>query len=374
MYIIGGLISFLNVATWGQVALALMTCNVDSIGSLLRCIGGLFVPIIALGMIILPTFGGIIALSPVQNNAWHHRCDPFRLQVVLNGRSHSDASYVPDVAHFYTGNGGAPLFTYDLDATGSDTWTFHFRELDVAEASIPAAFMPVLRAVTYNFIDNTVNGTCGANGTLCMSGTFNDGDYMSFALDYNVTGPAPVHAAVRIEDRQWAFSDDALRSVKADNSLGSVVLQTAVTKRSDCTQLLYVVHGIDRVLGLARPLVGQVPLPHWLLTAVHTKNERSLCIRPMRDMIRRQEMGAVGTAGVNRWKLESAGDGQSARLMSNNCRSQDRTFFVAEGLVLRLFSMSRKGVFVAEKGRMSNVMYWHTTEVWGSAHDRNSTQ
>ncbi|KZV99158.1 hypothetical protein EXIGLDRAFT_259623 [Exidia glandulosa HHB12029] len=251
MYIFGTVISFMNIAIWGSIAVHFITCEFDGLGCFGSWVGALFMPIIALGMMVFPTFGGLIVLSPVQNNAWHHRCDPFKVQVILDGRSYKDPRYTPDVARFYVGNGAAPLFTYDLDQTNSDAWTFHFRTFDAPEDSLPPAFVPVLRAVTYNFVDNTLNGTCtvsGGNDTLCMTGTFNPGNFLSFDLNYNITG-TPVHAPSRAFDKQWAFSDDApsliLRSVEADNSLGDVILRTAVTKRSDCTQLKVCVDGLS---------------------------------------------------------------------------------------------------------------------------------
>lgn len=250
MYIFGTILSFVNVAIWGSIALHFIACEFTRAGRFCSVVAAVFMPLLAIGMMIFPTFGGLIVLSPVQNNAWHHRCDDFRVQVVLDGRSYKDARYVPEVARFYTGNGAAPLFTYDLDQTDSDAWTFHFREFDAPQESLPAAFVPVLRSVTYNFIDHTVNGTCaavaGANDTLCVTGSFNPDNFMSFDLSYNITG-TPVQAKSRTLDKQWAFSDDApsliLRSVAADDSLGDVILKTAVTKRSDCTQLKVCVDG-----------------------------------------------------------------------------------------------------------------------------------
>ncbi|EJD46138.1 hypothetical protein AURDEDRAFT_164796 [Auricularia subglabra TFB-10046 SS5] len=252
MYIFGALDSMLNFVVAGAVGIQfLMFSFVDTLGKALSLVLAIIVPAIAAAFIVMPMFGGLIVLGPVQRHTYNHRCDEFRLQVVLDGAGYRDPRYVPDIAQFSLagGRGGAPLFSYDLEQIEVDVWTFAFRTFDAPEDTIPPELVPTLRSVSYNFADSSINGTCatpGGNDTLCVTGTFNPGHHMSFDLFANTTGTR-VHTPSRIVDREWAFTDDApsliLRTVEDDGKLGDVILRTAVTKKGDCTKLKVCVDG-----------------------------------------------------------------------------------------------------------------------------------
>lgn len=252
MYIFGALDSMLNLMVAGAAGLHFLVCGSrETLGTFVSVILAVIVPAIAAGFIVMPMFGGLIVLGPVQRHTYNHRCDDFRLEVVLDGAGYRDPRYVPDLAQFSLGRarGGAPLFSYDLDQIDVDVWTFAFRAFDAPEESIPPAFMPALRSIAYNFVDFSVNGTCatpGGNDTLCVTGTFDPGNFMSFDLFANTTGTR-VHAPSRIADREWAFRDDApsliLRTVEGDGTLGDTIMRTAVTKKGDCTKLKICVDG-----------------------------------------------------------------------------------------------------------------------------------
>lgn len=204
------------------------------------------------------------------------------MTVVLDGKGYYGARFTPDVARFYQTGIDQSLYTFDIDTDSSDFGTFHLREFDVDQASIPLQFYPTLQQINYNFINNTVTGNCtvpvsqGSSNTTtsqCVSGSFDLGQPLSFNVasavpsnaTFNASSVETIRTSLRTVDKQWTFGDDApsliLREVDTNNlQLEEIVLRTAVTKKGDCTRLKICVAGPPSVTN---PTVGgavMVPL------------------------------------------------------------------------------------------------------------------
>ncbi|TCD66645.1 hypothetical protein EIP91_001062 [Steccherinum ochraceum] len=219
---------------------------------------------------VMPAFGGWIVVPIAQNWAWNHRCDSYPMYAILDAKSTKDAAFTPNIAHFYQTGSSQSLFSFSVNSdSSSDLWTFHFRELDAPQTTTAADRIPSLQRVDYDFVNDTLTGTCTTSAssnssmavsTPCVSGSFNPTDWLSFTLASNVTlvnstSPAsPRNIFLRTVDQEWSFSNDApsliLDTVDPNlNTLGQTVLRTAVTKRGDCTQLKVCLNGIDGVDG-----------------------------------------------------------------------------------------------------------------------------
>lgn len=169
--------------------------------------------------------------------AWAHGCDDYPIQVVLNAKAYRGPVYQPNLALYFQGN--TPLYTYDIFQSSADLWSFDIRTIDSPDLARnqSALLYPSITKVTYNFIDNSVSGNCHSRysntTSLCIIGSFNPNDYLSFNLTdlrSNLT------TYIRAVDKQWAFYHRP-PSVLLKDSNGALVLRTDITKLGDCTQL-----------------------------------------------------------------------------------------------------------------------------------------
>lgn len=193
---------------------------------------------------------------------------------ILDAKSHKDPSYVVDVAHFYANVPAAspmPLFTYEItNPDGGDNWLFNLRSWDAPQSSIPLHLYPTLQSVHYNFATFTLSGNCtlpdgmASNTTTsahsCMLGTFNPNAHLQFnitsSIPLNTTLSAAYPAGVAnattnlaIPNKRWTFQHYApalnLRETDGKGQLGDSVLQAAVTKPRDVTELKVCVNGMQ---------------------------------------------------------------------------------------------------------------------------------
>lgn len=237
---------------------------------------------IGIALIILPFFGGWIIVPIVQHvgrqlnplsgrthcllatpqYTWNHRCDNYPMYAILDAKSYNDPQYVTNKAYFYEQGHSDTLFTYEIANPGdADIWTFSLRTWDSMQSSIPLPMYPTLQFVQYDFVNSTLTGNCtvpisptntnsSTISSICLNGTYDPGNVLSFDLTSsiplnntsNATAVPSLTTSLRSEDKQWSFSDDApsliLRQVDATrNTLEEIVLRTAVTKQSDCTEL-----------------------------------------------------------------------------------------------------------------------------------------
>ncbi|KAH8103628.1 hypothetical protein BXZ70DRAFT_926691 [Cristinia sonorae] len=246
---------------------------------------------------IMPVFGPLIILPVAQKWAWNHRCDSYPMYAILDARGVKDASFTPNIAHFYSKGDVKPLFSYSVnDDSSSDLWTFQLREFDSPQGSIPLQQYPTLQQVRYDFINHTVMGNCttlispgssATNSTSCTSGTFNPYDWLSFnltssvPLNNSISRLPPTTAHLGIIDKEWAFSNDApsliLQTTPDPQQLP--VLRTAVTKRSDCTQLKVCLAGVD---GREGGVVGAEVLVPLGLILIRQSDYATFCTTPKR--------------------------------------------------------------------------------------------
>lgn len=187
---------------------------------------------------------------------------------------------------------GSPtqLFTYEIANTdGGDNWRFSLRSWDAPQSSIPLDFYPTLQAVHYNFATLTIDGNCtlpaSANATgnavgntttvPCMTGTFDP----SAHLHFNITSAVPLNStlassyptavpnatsSLSIHDNGWDFNTYApalrLQEQQPDGQLGQLVLETAITKPHDSTELKVCVAGPEGRQGATVQPEVLVPL------------------------------------------------------------------------------------------------------------------
>ncbi|THH33627.1 hypothetical protein EUX98_g498 [Antrodiella citrinella] len=296
MFLFGWIWSPVNVLVyWAYFAWALTSRRGRSI-----CIG---LPL-TLFIIIIPAFGGWIVVPIVERWAWNHRCDSYPMFAVLDGRGYYDASYVPNVVHFYSGKSlhATPLFTYIINSdSDSDLWTFELREFDNAQDQIPLDYYPTLQSVQYDFLNDTLTGNCTTpvapgssitNSTTCMTGTYNPNDWLSFNISSNIPlnntvsgSPVPPTTAVlRTVDKQWTYDNDApsliLKTVDPlTNSLQRQVLCTAVGWAADCTQLKVCLAGT----GTPGGLIGAEVLAPLGLVMIRQGDHAATCGQPDDD-------------------------------------------------------------------------------------------
>ncbi|THG96428.1 hypothetical protein EW026_g5406 [Hermanssonia centrifuga] len=234
----------------------------------------IFLPV-ALALVILPFFGGWIVVPVAQQYAWDHRCDSYPMYAILDAKSYYDARYVTNVAYFYLNPSQEQVFTYEIANPGdADIWTFSLRDWNTDQGAIPLDAYPTLQQVTYDFVDDSLSGNCtvptssaAANSTTltspCMTGTFDPGNVLSFnitssvplnnTLASNTTSaatPSSTSSVLRAQDKGWTFSDDApsliLRLVNPlHDTLGLIVLRTAVTRPHDSTELKVCLAGVQ---------------------------------------------------------------------------------------------------------------------------------
>jgi hypothetical protein len=182
----------------------------------------------------------------IPQDEWIHRCDSFPVEVILNGRSYYSPQGEMPVASFYFWQNGVRVkyYEYGLTQNGDDMDTLHLA-LTRVEPGVPAGLYPLVSDITYQLVNQTMSASCGSNPdtlanatTLCMDGSFNDDQFLSFTTNDTRTNTITTLRAV---DKQWKFAFDApsfeLKEVQHDNSLGNIALQTAVTERGHCNAL-----------------------------------------------------------------------------------------------------------------------------------------
>ncbi|PSS37037.1 hypothetical protein PHLCEN_2v1076 [Hermanssonia centrifuga] len=197
------------------------------------------------------------------------------MYAILDAKSYYDARYVTNVAYFYLNPSQEQVFTYEIANPGdADIWTFSLRDWNTDQGAIPLDAYPTLQQVTYDFVDDSLSGNCtvptssaAANSTTltspCMTGTFDPGNVLSFnitssvplnnTLASNTTSaatPSSTSSVLRAQDKGWTFSDDApsliLRLVDPlHDTLGPIVLRTAVTRPHDSTELKVCLAGVQ---------------------------------------------------------------------------------------------------------------------------------
>ncbi|KAF7794555.1 hypothetical protein EIP86_005689 [Pleurotus ostreatoroseus] len=213
----------------------------------------------------MPFFGGWVVTAIVQKHAWEHGCDSYPMYVILDGTAYNSPQTTKNVAYFYEQGHSDAMYTYELsNPDDGDIWTFHLREFDSEQSTIPIDLYPTLQLVQYDLVNETVTANCttSTTSTACLSGTFDTGS----PLYLNLTSSVPLNntsnatalpqttTALRSQDAHWSYRDQPpaliLRELNGD-SLGQTVLKTTVAKVSDCTELKVCLSGTG-----AQPIVG----------------------------------------------------------------------------------------------------------------------
>ena len=243
-YAFGAAHSIFNLMAWG--ALALIALSGDLFRHRALSVAAAFIiPIIALGMIIMPTFGGIIVRAPIQAHAYKHMCDNSGAQVVLDGRSYKEPPFVASVTKFYQSASSRQIFTFELQQTNLSTAVLQFRSFNADATTLPSQLVPSLRSITYSFDRRQLTGSCDGVEGSCLNGTF-DIDWLAMDLTSNTTG-AVIHTRSQSQHDRWLWDQDSpslvLRAVADDGTLGDIILQTAVSKVNDCTSLKVCING-----------------------------------------------------------------------------------------------------------------------------------
>jgi hypothetical protein len=203
-----------------------------------------------------------------QQHAWVHGCDHYPVEVVLEGQRYNAPRTQPSLASFYFWENGTrtKFFEYGITYGASvDEWGFDLRR--IVGRKIPASVYPLVQEVSYDFVGNTISGSCVANGagtvdsmdsevtTPCLEGTVDLGNVLSYSLtDTRVNTTYNLRAG----SKEWYFRDDApsvrLHRVHADDeTLGQTVLTTLVTKPGDCN-LLKVCSGVESGVDMIGPI------------------------------------------------------------------------------------------------------------------------
>lgn len=206
------------------------------------------------------------------------------MYAILDAVGYQDASTVQNVIRFYETARNRPLYTYVISATNEPQVYLQLRDWDAEQAGIPLEEYPTLQSVGIDFVNTTLSGNCtlpvsATNTTTrpCMSGTFDNGKQLALTITsriplnttaFNATQPAAVTTRLRIDESAWSYSQSdvppelTLHDVNdTDNSLGAVVLRTAVTKPHDCTQLKVCLSGLEGKLGEGGEAGAQVLAP-----------------------------------------------------------------------------------------------------------------
>jgi len=190
-----------------------------------------------------PFFSPYIGVKIAQRNAWNHRCDPYPVEVILEGRSYSSPANVMPRASFYFWQNGlrTKYYEYTLDQE-DNVWHFRFSQIEPG-ITVPTQVFPSVQDISYQLANQTLSGSCATDLppnalTPCMEGSFEEEGYLSFTINNTL-----IHTVtdLRAVDKFWVPSnpvDDApgfiLKEVEADNSLGQIMLRTAVTKPGQC--------------------------------------------------------------------------------------------------------------------------------------------
>lgn len=108
--------------------------------------------------------------------------------------------------------------------------------------AVPTNFSSFVQSVMYDLDKSTLSATCTTTDSSgdsigCLRGTFALDAFAFYLNDSRVN----TETILRPTDREWMYSDDApsftLHYVQKDGQLGSVVMQSAVTKRNHCELL-----------------------------------------------------------------------------------------------------------------------------------------
>ncbi|KAJ7189997.1 hypothetical protein GGX14DRAFT_607415 [Mycena pura] len=184
-----------------------------------------------------PFFAPVAGVRIAQQQAWLHRCDSFMVEVVLDGLSFNAPAGQKAVASFsFRQPDGSLELRYQYNLTNDNASISHltlWSGPDVASAS-------QVQDITYDFDNFTLLATCAGNLTQCSSGSFQESGYLSFSLT-NSSDSSTVN--LRAVDKVWDYgkSDDApsflLKEVQSDDTLGDLIVRTAVTNAGHC-QLL----------------------------------------------------------------------------------------------------------------------------------------
>ena len=203
------------------------------------------VPILAVFMVVMPTFGPLIVGPPIQAHTYDHMCDNSGAQVVLDGRSFKEPPFVASAAKFYPSGSTRQLFSFELQQTNLSHAVLQFRAFNTDASTLPSQLVPALRTISYDFDRRRVSGVCDGVAGSCLEGTF-DPNRLAMDLTFNVTGTV-VHSRSQSQYDRWVWDQDLpsliLRAVADDGTLGDKVLETAVLKVKDCTSLKVCING-----------------------------------------------------------------------------------------------------------------------------------
>jgi hypothetical protein len=173
--------------------------------------------------------------------AWKHDCDPYPVEVELEGQwTHAPQTQLSRASFYYwQGNVRSKAFEYTLTRRGEALggWNFNLQtDLDIV---ILKETSPLLKQISYDLARGTISGNCTTEANLatdetifCLQGSVDEGEILSFDLNDTRTNTV---SHLRASKKRWSFNHYPpivdLRRVNADNeSLGDTVLKTTVTK------------------------------------------------------------------------------------------------------------------------------------------------
>jgi hypothetical protein len=202
---------------------------------------------VAIILIFGPLFSPVAGLKLLQWHQWYHKCDSFAGEVVLAGRLYSAPETAAATASFFfwRNNVRTEYYQYDLfqNPDDSNNWQLQLGQL----FNSPPQTSALAQNISYELSNNTFSAICApspnANGEAaipCLEGSFNPKGYLSFTITDIATNATTQLEAI---DSYWDFSktNDApnfiLKEVQADGHLGSISIESAVTKPQDCSSL-----------------------------------------------------------------------------------------------------------------------------------------
>ena len=240
--------TIINVLIWGGLSILALKADLFGVEGPRRAASiaaAWIVPILAIFMIIMPTWGALIIGPPIQTRVYNHMCDHSGAQVVLDGRSFKEPPFVASAAKFYSSGSSRQLFSFELEQNSLASAVFRFRTFNTDASSLPSELVPALRSISYDFDRRRLTGTCDGMEGSCLDGTF-DPDRLAMDLTSNITGSI-VHSRSQSQYDRWVWDQDLpsliLRAVGDDGTLGNKVLETAVWKVKDCTSLKVCING-----------------------------------------------------------------------------------------------------------------------------------
>ncbi|KAJ7168942.1 hypothetical protein C8R46DRAFT_242861 [Mycena filopes] len=209
--------------------------------------GGRFLLLIPLAVFmgLAPFFAPVVGVKEAQRQAYLHRCDPFAVEVVLEGLPYNAATDRNPVATFSFRENGVlqERYQYNLTSDAKNNLLWHF----VLSSQSPESVAPV-QQVTYDFGNSTISATCPGNLTECTQGSFEESGYLTFSLTDSRNSNT---TSLRAVDNDWDYgkSDDApsyiLKEVQSGGELGGVMVRTAVTNPHHCRLLKLCANNAD---------------------------------------------------------------------------------------------------------------------------------